>query len=69
MDPQMKPFIQIVDFLHDDIYKAVDPLTDDEINWRHPHLTNSVGILLRHIAAGSVVAGFSVYWRPRRIRV
>ena len=56
MDPQMKPFIQIVDFLHDDIYKTVDPLTDDEINWRHPHLTNSVGILLRHIP------GSERYW-------
>lgn len=49
MDPQTKPFIQIIDFLHDEIYKVVEPLNDDEINWRHPHLTNSVGILLRHI--------------------
>lgn len=49
MDPQVKPYLEIVDVLHRDIYRAVEPLGDDEINWRHPHLTNSVGILLRHI--------------------
>lgn len=50
MDSEVKPFVQTIDLLHDDIYKAVEPLSDDEINWRHPHLTNTVGILLRHVA-------------------
>lgn len=56
MDPQIKPFIETIDQLHEDIYKAVEPLSDEEINWRHPHLTNTVGILLRH------VAGSERYW-------
>ena len=56
MDPQINPFIETLDLLHEDIFKAVEPLSDDEINWRHPHLTNTVGILLRHIA------GSERYW-------
>lgn len=56
MDPQIKPFIETIDLLHEDIYKAVEPLNDNGINWRHPHLTNTVGILLRH------VAGSERYW-------
>ncbi|MBI2248257.1 MAG: DinB family protein [Armatimonadetes bacterium] len=50
MDSEVKPFLQTIDLLHEDIYRAVEPLTDDGINWRHPHLTNTVGILLRHVA-------------------
>lgn len=56
MDPQIKSFIETIDQLHEDIYKAIEPLSDDDINWRHPHLSNNVGILLRH------VAGSERYW-------
>lgn len=56
MDPQVEPFIQTIDQLHDDVYRAVAPLTDAEINWRHPHLSNTIGILMRHIA------GSERYW-------
>lgn len=56
MDAQVEPFIQTIDQLHDDLYRAVEPLTDVEINWWHPHLSNTIGILLRHIA------GSERYW-------
>lgn len=56
MDPQVEPFIQTIDQLHDDLYRAVEPLTEVAINWRHPHLSNTIGILLRHIA------GSERYW-------
>lgn len=56
MDPYLEPFIQTLDQLHDDIYRAVEPLTDDDVNWRHPQLSNTIGILLRHIA------GSERYW-------
>lgn len=56
MDPQVEQFIQTIDQLHDDVYRAVAPLTDAEINWRHPHLSNTIGILMRHIA------GSERYW-------
>jgi uncharacterized damage-inducible protein DinB len=56
VDSQIKPFLETIDQLHEDIYKAIEPLSDEEINWKHPHLINSVGILLRH------VAGSERYW-------
>lgn len=56
MDPQARSFVETIDLLHDDMYTAVDGLTDTEINWRHPHLANTIGILLRH------VAGSERYW-------
>lgn len=56
MDPIVKPISQTVDYIHDDIFAAVEPLTDVEINWIHPHLSNTIGILLRHIA------GSERYW-------
>lgn len=54
---------KMLDELHNDIYKIVEPLSDEQVNWVHPQLTNSVGILLRHIAGserywiGEVVGG------------
>ena len=56
MDPQARAFVEIINILHDDMVKAVDGLTDAQINWRHPHLSNTIGILLRH------VAGSERYW-------
>lgn len=50
MDPQVRPFVQSLERLHDDIFEAVAPLTDREVNWRHPQLSNTIGILLRHVA-------------------
>lgn len=63
MDPLVKPISQTVEYIHNDIFKAVEPLGDEEINWAHPHLSNTIGILLRHLAGserywiGEVVGG------------
>src|SRR3989442_1283040 len=63
METMTQPISQVVELLHEDIFKAVEPLGETEINWTHPHLSNSIGILLRHIAAserywiGAVVGG------------
>lgn len=56
MDPQARALVETINLLHDDMVKAVDGLTDAQINWRHPHLSNTIGILLRH------VAGSERYW-------
>lgn len=56
MDPLILSISQQLESLHDDLFKAVEPLSDAEINWAHPRLTNTVGILLRH------VAGSERYW-------
>lgn len=56
MDAQVRPFIQSLEILHNDIFAAVEPLTDRELNWAHPRLSNTIGILLRHIA------GSERYW-------
>jgi uncharacterized damage-inducible protein DinB len=56
VDPQVRPFVQILERLHDDIFEIVAPLTDREMNWAHPQLSNSIGILLRH------TAGSERYW-------
>lgn len=50
MDPLLVPFVESLDRVHADIYQAVEPLSDEAINWRHPDLSNTIGILLRHIA-------------------
>lgn len=44
---------KVLDDLHTEIYKIVEPFTDEHINWVHPHLTNTAGNLLRHIAGSS----------------
>jgi uncharacterized damage-inducible protein DinB len=63
MDSTVTPLSQMLQSLHEDIFNAVEPLSDAEINWSHPHLSNTIGILLRHIAGserywiGQVVGG------------
>ncbi|HEY3248137.1 MAG TPA: DinB family protein [bacterium] len=63
MDPSIEDHWKTINGLHDDIFEAVEPLTDDQINWRHPALSNSIGILLRHVAGserwwiGEVIGG------------
>lgn len=65
MDALVKPISQTIEVIHDDIFEAVEPLSDEAINWTHPHLSNTIGILLRHIAGserywiGEVVGGRS----------
>jgi len=67
LDPTVASLSQILEVLHDDLIKAVDPLDDDEINWAHPHLSNTIGILLRHVAGserywiGEVVGGRAMH--------
>jgi uncharacterized damage-inducible protein DinB len=50
MDPQVRPFVLSLERLHHDLFEAVEPLTDREVNWAHPQLSNTIGILLRHTA-------------------
>jgi uncharacterized damage-inducible protein DinB len=50
MDPQVRPFVLSLERLHNDIFDAVEPLTDREVNRAHPRLSNTIGILLRHTA-------------------
>jgi len=67
MNAMIQPISQILESLHDDIFKAVEPLGDAEMNWAHPHLSNTIGILLRHIAGserywiGEVVGGRALH--------
>ena len=61
MDPQVRPFVQSLDRLHQDLFEAVEPLTDREVNWAHPQLSNTIGILLRHSA------GSERYWIIERV--
>jgi len=67
MDTMIHPLSQAVESLHEDIFKAVDPLGDAEINWVHPQLSNTIGILLRHVAGserywiGEVVGGRAMH--------
>lgn len=56
MDAQLRPFVQTLQRLHDDIFGIVTPLTEQEVNWAHPQLSNTIGILLRH------TAGSERYW-------
>lgn len=56
MDAQVRPFVQTLQRLHDDIFEIVTPLTEQEVNWAHPQLSNTIGILLRH------TAGSERYW-------
>lgn len=67
MDPSVTPISQTLEVLHEDIFKAVEPLGDAEINWVHPQLSNTIGILLRHVAGserywiGEVVGGDAMH--------
>jgi len=67
MSPELKAMSDTLESLHTDIFKAVESLTDEHINWVHPHLSNSAGILLRHIAGSErywivdVVGGRSIH--------
>jgi uncharacterized damage-inducible protein DinB len=56
VDAQVRPFVQTLQRLHDDIFAIVTPLTEREVNWAHPRLSNTIGILLRH------TAGSERYW-------
>ncbi|MGH2349217.1 MAG: DinB family protein, partial [bacterium] len=63
MDPSLEDHWKTIEELHKDIFEAVEPLSDDQINWRHPALTNTIAILLRHVAGserwwiGEVIGG------------
>jgi uncharacterized damage-inducible protein DinB len=70
MDTLATSITQVLDLLHADIFAAVEPLGDEEINAVYPPLTNTIGILLRHIAGSErywigEVAGGRVMHRDR----
>lgn len=56
MNEMVSTLSQALESMHEDMFKAVELLTDAEINWAHPQLSNTIGILLRH------VAGSERYW-------
>ncbi len=65
MTQELQAWSAALEELHTEIFKLVEPLTDEQINWVHPQLSNTIGILLRHIAGserywiGEVVGGRS----------
>lgn len=66
MDSAVKAISDTFEELHSETLKAVEPLGDEQINWVHPQLSNTIGVLLRHLAGserywiGEVVGGRSV---------
>lgn len=63
MDASIEDYWKTIEELHHGIFEIVEPLTDDQINWRHPALSNSISILLRHVTGserwwiGEVIGG------------
>src|SRR5437879_13580084 len=49
MDTMVHPLSQAVESLHEEIFKAVEPLGDAEINWVHPPPSHPIGILPRPV--------------------
>lgn len=56
MDPYVAPHLQVLEELRKQVVEAVAPLDDDQINRAVPGLSNTVGVLLRHLA------GSERYW-------
>lgn len=56
MDPYVAPHLKVLEELRKEVVEAVAPLDDDQINRAVPGLSNTVGILLRHLA------GSERYW-------
>lgn len=51
MDPYLVPYLHFLEDLRRQVVATVEPLDDDQINRALPGLQNTVGILLRHVAA------------------
>ena len=56
MDPYVAAHLRELEDLHRQVFEMVAPLDDDAINQPVPSLTNTVGIVLRHMA------GSERYW-------
>ncbi len=56
MDPYLAAHLRELEDLHRQVFEMVAPLDDDAINRPVPGLTNTIGIVLRH------VAGSERYW-------
>ncbi len=56
MDPDVAVMHEVIEDLRGQLFKVVEPLQDADVNRSYPGLTNTIGILLRH------VAGSEDYW-------
>lgn len=56
MDPYVAPHLKVLEDLRRQVVEAVAPLDDDQINRAVPGLSNTAGIVLRHLA------GSERYW-------
>lgn len=67
MDPYLAAHLRELEDLHRQVFEMVAPLDDDAINRPVPGLTNTVGIVLRHMAGserywiGEVVGGLAAH--------
>lgn len=51
MDPEIEGYIQIFDYMRDEVKKALRGMTREELNWMPlPHDTNSAAVLVTHLA-------------------
>ncbi|MGH2453483.1 MAG: DinB family protein [bacterium] len=66
MDPDVAVMHEVIEDLRGQLFKVVEPLEDADINRSYPGLSNTIGILLRHMAGsedywiGGVAGGGSV---------
>lgn len=56
MDPDVAVMREVIEDLRGQLFKVVEPLEDADINRSYPGLSNTIGILLRHMA------GSEDYW-------
>lgn len=56
MDPDVAVMHEVIEDLRGQLFKVIEPLDDADINRAFPGLTNTIGILLRHMA------GSEDYW-------
>jgi uncharacterized damage-inducible protein DinB len=56
MDPYVEPHLKVLEDLRRQVIEAAAPLDDDQINRAIPGLSNTAGIVLRHMA------GSERYW-------
>ncbi|MSQ21792.1 MAG: DUF664 domain-containing protein [Dehalococcoidia bacterium] len=51
MDSEVKAYIEILDYMRDEIKKAIQGMTAEELNWMPlPKDTNSAAVLITHLA-------------------
>jgi len=56
VDPDVAVMREVIEDLRGQLFKVIEPLEDADVNRSYPGLSNTIGILLRH------VAGSEDYW-------